>query len=222
MQSRNHFRFILQIITALLTLVPAIALSGGSGTFLLGDELRQVSWQSSGIIRIDESDNEHVIVRNSTPYMVTQENEKLSVIDLSGLKEFLGEFGGELKNNPYNWGKMDTFRATDSRETVAGLEGNVYAITLKNPNGQTERLEAVLTDDSQVVELMQRYAETLKNTFGVREVADLLADLPKDQRGVLRFGRYIRLKSISSDKPADDLFELGAEPKSFGDWMLGN
>jgi len=222
MQSRNCFRLIFQIIAMLVVLVPAIVLAGGRGVLLLGDEPTQIIWQDHGTIRIDESDDEYLVVRDNTPYMVTEENGKLSVIDLSGMAEFLAEFGGELTNNPYNWGKMNAFRETGSRETVAGIEGNVYAVTLKDPNGQTESLEAVLTDDRQVVELMQRYATTLQTAFDVSEVSDLLAELPKDQRGVLRFGRYLRLKSISSDEPEDDLFEFRAEPVSFGDWIQEN
>lgn len=219
--SRNNFRLTSRLVAMLVILVPAIAWSGGTGTLLLGDDASQISWQDNGAIRIDESDGEYVIVRDNVPYMVTTENDKTSVIDLTGMAEFLAEFDGELQNNPYSWGKMETFRETKSRETVAGIEGNVYAITLKDPNGQTESLEAVLTDNKLVVELTKRYAETLKNVFDVDEVGDLLAALPKDQRGVLRFGRYLRVKSISGDEPKDELFELQAEPISFGDWILG-
>lgn len=222
MQLQHHFRSIIQAIAISVALAPAISFGGGTGVLLLGDESSQIAWQDNGNIRIDESDDESLIVRDKTPYVITEEDGRLLVIDMTGMAEFLAEFGGELKDSPYDWGKMDTFREMKSREVVAGIEGNVYAITLKNPNGQTESFEAVLTNDSQAVELMQRYAETLNAMFGISEVADLLDELPKDQRGVLRFGRYLHLTSLSSDEPADDLFELPGKPVSFGDLISGS
>lgn len=220
MHVRNGSRSIIKTIATLATLVPALALGSGTAILMLGDEPSTISWQGKDTIRVDETDDsEYLLVLDSSPYMITKESDEIVVIDLTGMAEFMTEFDGDLKNDPYGWGKVDTFRETNARETVAGIEGYVYAVTLKNPNGQTEKLEAVLTDHPLAVELMQRYAETLHTTFNINKITELLAELPKDQRGVLRFGRYFQLTSLSGDKPADALFTLPGEPISIGDLL---
>lgn len=70
-----------------------------------------------------------------------------------------------------------------------------------------------------MVELMQQYADTLKAAFNILEVHDLLTMLPKDQRGVLRLGRFMKLDSISNEKPSDDLFVLPGKPIPFWEML---
>lgn len=220
MSSIVNLRSFFQTTAMLFVLVPAVALGGGQAVMVLDDEPTKITWQGKGMVRIDESaDDEYLVVRDNTPYIVTEENGQPLVIDLTGMADFLAEFGGQPKRNPYNWGKMDTFNSTTTQEVVAGIQGNVYKVTFKQDNGQTLHMDAVLTDDSQVVELLQRYAATLKNAFDINAIQELLSNLPKDQQGVLRLGRSMKLQSISNDEPSDELFALPAKPVSFGDLM---
>lgn len=220
MSSQNYFKSIFKIAAVLSVLLPAVALGAGKAVLLLDGAPSDINWQGKGTIRIQETDiNEYVLVRDNKPYLVTEEDGKPLVIDMEGMADFLAEFGGSPNKNPYNWGKIHTYKETGAKEIVAGMEGNVYAVQFKQGNGQTLHVDAVLTDDSVVVELMQRYAETLKNTFNMLEVQDLLTMLPKDQRGVLRLGNFMKLESVSNENPSDDLFTLPGKPVKFGEML---
>ena len=220
MSSRCYFKSIFKTAVVLSVLVPAVALGAGKAVLLLDDAPSDIHWQDKGTIRIQETDiNEYILLRDSKPYMVTEEDGKLLVIDMEGMAEFLAEFGGNPNRNPYNWGQVHTYKETGKKEIVAGIEGNVYAMQFKQGNGQTLHLEAVLTDETVVVELMQQYADTLKAAFNILEVHDLLTMLPKDQRGVLRLGRFMKVDSISNEKPSDDLFVLPGKPIPFGEML---
>ncbi|MCD9472980.1 hypothetical protein, partial [Photobacterium phosphoreum] len=96
MSSRSYFKSIFKTAAVLSVLVPAVALGAGKAVLLLDGAPSDIHWQDKGTIRIQEADiNEYILLRDSKPYMVTEEDGKVLVIDMKGMAECLAEFDGD-------------------------------------------------------------------------------------------------------------------------------
>lgn len=203
------------------TLLPLATLAGGTATIESDGQTSTIHWQDNGNLRMGLGQTDgYLVVREGTPYTVINRGGTPMVMDMSGMLKTFASMGGKSadKNNPF--GSIDAVKATGDSETVAGIQGQMYQITVTDADGQTQTTEAVLTADPVVQEMTQAYMDGVQAMFGTDEITrDFLDKLPADKRGLLRSGDDFKLVSIAGDTPSNDLFALPAEPQSLGSMM---
>lgn len=175
-----------------------------------------VQWLDEGTMRMSFGSAEedgYMLVRDGQTYNVMREGGEWMVLEvgdmMKGLVAAIQEDEPELQT-----GSVKLKKAGGS-ETVAGIKGDRYTVTMVDGNGKEETGELVLTSDPLVTEFTR--AQT---SFVQIEGSEKLFDaMPKGQRGILRWDGNFELVSISSDAPDASLFELPAEPQSMADMM---
>ncbi len=217
---RHRFHLVSAVLLAALLPLPALA--GGTATVQSGQEVTRVSWQAGGAIRINDADDaDYMLVRDGKAYAVTMEDGQPQVMELGGMMKAFADAAQQSGQAQALPDKVDSVVATGKSETVAGIRGQVYQVTITDKAGKTKTEEAVLTSDPLVVEMTRTYLNSFHAMFG-SDVADKLsAALPKDQPGILRMGTDLALKSISGVEPPAAQFELPAEPISMEQLMKG-
>lgn len=212
----------LWLFITLLTLLPATALAGGSAKMQTGDTTMQVVWQDENTLRTGGEDaSSYLIVRDGKAYSVSTANGQPRVMEMAGMLKMMQAMAGESQNQESRFGHVDSVEKTGASETVAGIEGRVYLITTTDPNGKTETVETVLTDNPLVVEMTRAYLGSMQAMFGGDDLGAFMDALPDDEHGLLRAGEDFRLLSIASDDPPASLFELPAEPMNLQQMMKG-
>lgn len=203
------------------TLLPLATLAGGTATIESDGQTSTIHWQDNGNLRmgLGQADG-YLIVREGTPYTVINRDGTPMVMDMSGMLQAFADMGGEATDTSNPFGSIDAVKATGSSETVAGIQGQVYQITVTDADGQEQTMDTVLTGDALVQEMTQAYMNGVQAMLGSDEIEKVFLDkLPADQRGLLRAGDDFQIVSISGDMPSADLFVLPAEPKSLGSMM---
>src|SRR5699024_10374170 len=123
-------------------------------------------------------------------YSVSMQNGQPMVLDMSGMFKMFSAMAKKSQKQPTGTliGHVDKVEATGATETVAGIEGRVYRITTTSPEGKTETVEAVLTDNPQVVAMTKAYMDAMLGMLAPETADSLMATLPDDDRGLLRSG----------------------------------
>lgn len=218
MRSQPRFRLSIQLLVLLAALLPAAVWAGGVATIQSGGENMKIAWQDDGAVRMDTSDaGQYMIMRDGKMYSVSMQNGQPMVMELSGMLKAMAKSQKQPEGTLV--GHVDKVEATGASETIAGIEGRVYRITTTGPDGKTETVETVLTDNPLVVAMTKAYMEALLGMMAPEAAESLMAALPDDDRGMLRSGTDFKLTSISADAPDPSQFELPAEPKSLAKMM---
>lgn len=221
MRSQPRFILSIQLLILLAALLPAAVLAGGVATIQSGGENMKIAWQDDGAVRMDTSDpGQYMIMRDGKMYSVSMQNGQPMVMDMSGMFKMFSAMAKSQKQPQGTLvGHIDKVEATGASETIAGIEGRVYHITTTSPDGKTETVEAVLTDNPLVVAMTKAYMDAMLGMLAPETADSLMAALPDDDRGMLRSGTDFKLASISGDAPDPSQFELPAEPKSLAKMM---
>ncbi|GAA5233804.1 hypothetical protein FOZ76_07060 [Verticiella sediminum] len=106
---------------------------------------------------------------------------------------------------------------TGRSETVAGIRGEQYAVNYIDRSGRNRTENVVLSTDPDVVTLTRAVGQaaidfqqrTGVDTQGARA---LLAELDKQNRGLLGFGQHYRLASLERGAPPAERFALPGAP----------
>lgn len=208
----QHYNKLIFIV--LVTLMPLTASAGGTAIIEGGGK---IAWLDANTSRMDMEDQHgYMILRDGKAYMITTEGGQPRVIDMGGITKMMRGITGKAKNHEgISTISVVGIKKTGVSETVAGIKGRVYRAMITDANGKTESKEMVLTDDPLVVEMTQAYMGSMQKMFG----GDIMANLPRDDRGMLRVGNDYRLQSISNKTPPASEFELPAEPTNFGQML---
>lgn len=207
-------------LMVLAALFPALAHSAGTATLQAEDDTMEVAWLDDGRVRFgDKNDDDYMVVRNDKAYAVSLEDGAPQVIDMSSMMAMFSAMIDEKVKEYIAPDRVEKIERTGASETVAGIKGDVYNITLRDSDGELETLEAVLTDDSKVVELTRVYVATMRSLIGLDSIDELVQQLPSNRRGILRAGDDFHLTSISDTAPNEDLFELPAKPVNLQDML---
>ena len=143
------------------------------------------------------------------------------VIDVEAMSQQMKALGlGKVFKQPQlkggETGDDVQFRATGRKETVGGISGEVYEITVREASGRVETAEAVLADNEEVVTLQRamavitaRHVEAWSGQKATRTFEALSRAAQQQQRGaLLRYEQRIRLVSLSADNLPDARFQL--------------
>lgn len=206
---------------------PLAAMAAGTATINMGDASGTLSWQSPEILRVEMGDGEgYMLMRDGKVYIVNTapEDGMPPVLEISGalqgmLEDHAGINDPELFINLPQQAKE--FKKTGKQETLAGIRGEVYAVTLTNAAGATETMEMVLSDHPLAVEL----TDVLLG-FNIRGIpmgqqisSNFKNALPGKMRGLLRVDNGLIVQSLDKKAPSASNFELPAEPVSMGELM---
>ena len=194
-------------------LAPAVW-AGGTAVVKAGQDTSTLAWQTSGPVRMSQhNDRDYLLVRDGKAYSVSYEGQKPLVMEIGGLLQGLGAMA-QAQSRQYLPDQVEQVEDLHKTETVAGIQGHVYRMTVTDTKGATHTSDAVLTDDARVVDMTQTYTRTLQVMMGADVAQKLTAALPSERRGILRLGNDFVVESISDQEPPASEFELPAEPTS--------
>lgn len=205
-------------VVFMLTL-PTLVLAGGQATIKTAGtatEPLRLSWRNDAVMRMNIPEQPgYILVRNSSAYAVTSMNGQTVVMDLSsmatmmaGIAQSYGITGGQAVN-------VFSIDPTGQKETVAGMEGEIYRVNWSDMNGDKRTDPAVLSANPSVVEMSNafiNFAATNAQAMG-QPNADAISRMLLDRElGILRFGDQFRVMTISDEALPEAEFSLPAQP----------
>lgn len=206
-----------------LALTPLAALAAGSANINYDGESGQLYWQNAQTVRMDmAADPGHILMKNNKVYMVHLDAPKgmPQVMEMSGiLQTFSGladQDGNMLEGLSQN---IQSARNTGASETIAGITGEVYDITIKDSKGNVQTRQLVLSNDAIAQELTEALFGVSGSLVGTEYLQPFKQALPKGMYGVLRIDSSMVVQSINRNAPAASTFDLPAEPVNFGNMM---
>jgi hypothetical protein len=157
----------------------------------------------------------YMLVNDQNMYVVADNDGQIMVIDL---QQAMSMFGGMAQSAVPDLAevRVDSLEATGRKETIAGIEGEIYNLSFVDHNGQAQQDELVLSPDARAVgfrDAMHRVASTVGDMVDQRDAANLLQTRLNDsEMGVLRYGKDMRVASITQQRIDPTRFTLPAEP----------
>lgn len=202
--------------------VPVAAMAAGSATISSGGQNLSLQWQDTNNVRFKAAkENNYMLLKDGNAYSVSSQGGTPQVINLSGMTQMFAGMAKDAAGDDDFLGEISSIKASGKNETVAGIKGKVYQMTVTDANGKTTQQEAVLTGNSSVVEMTDAYLSFITALAGKENLKKFTADLPAGKRGLLRVGDDFRLASISTKSPSAAAFKLPAKPKDMSKMMQG-
>ena len=175
------------------------------------------------------SESSYAVIRDGKMYAVTYEGGQPMVIDAGSVMK---GFASTMQQNAPSdlTAEIVTMENTGVEETVAGVKGEVYRVTVRDNGGQERTEEVVLSKDKRAKEftnalfLMATLGSSLGGEDALKGAEDMKKRLDAEGVGFLRFGDEMKITSINSDAVSADRFELPAEPMDMSGLgaLLGN
>ncbi|NYT84985.1 hypothetical protein [Pollutimonas harenae] len=221
----NHLSLAMRAVLLTVTLSPLYAWAAGTATITIGGDSNTMSWLNSNTIRFDmpSTDGSYMISRDGKAYMVSTEaaGGMPPVMEIGGMMQGFSEAvnsdeGG--KTSPLAM-RITAINAIGKKETVAGIDGEVYELTTTDQQGKSQTMQAVLTDDPLAIEMTDAYLALSETMVGAERVAEFKNALSEGKRGLLRMGDDMVVQSIAANPPTADSFELPSKPVNMGDMM---
>lgn len=205
-----------------LALLPSLAFAAGSATFATDDGKLEIQWLNSNTVRMGApGDKEYSLLKDGKVYSVYHENGRPQVMDLTSMMTMMGDMAKQMADGTVDLGTVLATKATGKKETVAGVTGEIFLITIKSEDGSTETAETVLTDNALAVEMTQAFMATTTALVGKDNSQRFLNQLPKGKTGLLRSDNDFTLVKLSGTTPASALFELPAQPQDMSQMLQG-
>jgi hypothetical protein len=210
----------LRVSQSLIALALGIALPVAAGTAtVVSSEGQPMVFEYSGeeFLRMNSSEESYMLVRDNTLYIVGYQEGEPMVFDASSMmRGFSGMLAQAAPSATTN--EFVSLEKTGRSETVAGIKGDVYLLTVRE-DGKERTDEVVMSDDERAIEMldalfsMSRAAlAALDDPKAAKNSRELRARLDETGLGILRVGEELKVTEISGDKVAAARFELPAEP----------
>ncbi len=213
------------ITTARRALYPAILLTLGlSATIAQADitevvdaEGNKMTFEYEGDrLRINmDGQGSYMLLRDNSIYVVTDQDGEVMVIDL---KQTMSMFGNLAKSAVPDMAdvSVESLEPTGRKETVAGIDGEVYLLKFVDHEGKRQEADLVLSPDRRAVgfrDAMHRMAGSMGDLVDQQESSDKLQNqLGARNLGVLRYGSDMRVAAITETRVDAARFVLPAEP----------
>lgn len=154
----------------------------------------------------------YMLIQGDKGHMVTEAEDQTIIMDLSMLSELAKQMSGE-QENPAGASSLEQLEATGDTETVAGIEGEVYAIAWTDNGGNSHEETIVLSDNTQVRELLDAFHNYQKALIGEPDpIAEALEALGM---GMLRQGDSFLIVSVNDETPDTSIFTLPEDGVTF-------
>jgi len=201
---------------SLVFALPALA---GTATITAGGEGQSMTFEYAGddLLRMSTSEDTYMLVRDNTLFIVGDEGGEPMVFNASSM---MRGFSGMIQQAApaATTNEFVSLEKTGRSETVAGIKGDVYLLTMLEEG--TERTEeVVMTKDERAIEfrdalfMMARATmAALDNPQSKANSEEMEARLRDTGLGILRVGSEMTVSRISGETVAAARFELPAEP----------
>lgn len=167
-------------------------------------------------LRIDVGQQDsYMLLVDGTVYSVTRSDGEYMVVDVS---QAMSMFGSALRDAAPGAAdsRVESFEATGRKETIAGIEGEVYLVKYIDHEGKAQQGEMVLSEDPRTLGLRDaifKFARSITKSLGEEvDPAQLQSRLLEKDMGVLRYGQDMTVTSIQRVDVDDARFVLPAEP----------
>ncbi|TXS93020.1 hypothetical protein FV139_13805 [Parahaliea maris] len=187
-----------------------------------GDNLR-INMQESGA-------GGYMLVRDGKMYVVNYNDGQPMVFDLGSAFQMFGSMATSATPSTVD-SKVISLKATGASETLGGIKGDVYELRFIDHEGRERQENLVLSDDPLAIgfrDAIEKMARTLaasvdekqfeKELKASEKLQQQLADLNK---GVLRYGKDMQIRSIKDTTVDAQRFVLPAAPTDLGGMMSG-
>lgn len=229
----------IRITALLLACTPLIASAAGVVTLedSSGSRLDRTTFeyldQHTARLNYGSSDRDgYMLIRDGKAYAVSYDDGKPVVMDMAEMATFARQMGNQMGQQPQATMGADrvedfqSMKKTGRRETVAGIEGDVYQVSWRE-NGKLKSEEVVLSEDPRAVEFTEAFisatrtlGQTTKTEHAMADTDSLFGRLQRDRLGMLRFGSDTRVAAFQ-DGAERSRFELPAPVTSMQDMMYG-
>lgn len=149
----------------------------------------------------------YMLMRDGKGYMVTEQGGQTIVMDMAMLKEMTDTMGDEAGAMSANQAQsVESLDATGERETIAGIEGEVYRVQWTDRSGKSHDDELVLSDEPLAREMLAAFQDYVETVMGQPD--PIGATVLEQDLGMLRFGDEFEVAEIADASPDAGIFEL--------------
>lgn len=176
--------------------------------------------QDQDNFRMNMGEDSYILMSKGKGYMVSKEDGEWvatsmesmkKMMEMSGIRDMITRMG--KKNNQDN--RPPQFKKTGRVETIAGITGQVYLVSMEDPSGKQETVEMVFGEDPRLIRLHQaqaRWAESLgmMGGQGGSSYSELIKKYAKNGPGgaMLRYADVMKLESIQEAKLNNSRFRV--------------
>lgn len=149
----------------------------------------------------------YMLLRDGKGYMVAEQGGQTIVMDMATLKEMtdaMGDEAGAMSGNQAQ--SVESLDATGERETIAGIEGEVYRVRWTDRSGNSHDDRLVLSEEPLAREMLAAFQDYVETVMG--EPDPIGASVLERDLGMLRFGDKFEVAEIADASPDAAMFEL--------------
>lgn len=183
-------------------------------------------WSGSALRTDIEGMDAYMLLRDDSVYSIISMAGQITVIDLGQMKDMPGVAANQTPSQNEAGvvfpDEIVTIEEMGETREIAGVGGDVHEIEWVDNAGQPRTDNAVLTDDTRLLE-HQALKMQLIETISGEAPNPLMVELQDRGLAALSFGDRFKVTEVNGDAgPAGD-FELPAEPMDLGNMMnMGN
>jgi hypothetical protein len=216
------------LLAAIMGGAPLLALADGTVHYeadagQMGRMSMTDRWQGDAL-RVDiEGMDAFMLLKDDSVYSITAAGGQVMVIpisDLAGMPGAAGANASAPKAGPAFPTEIDGMEPTGETRSIAGIEGEVYAIQWVDNQGTAHTSTAVLTDDPRLLEhqaVKMRFSQAVAG----EEPNPLMVELDRRNLAPLTFGDRFTVVEVRSDAGPDGDFVLPAKPMDLKGMMQG-
>jgi hypothetical protein len=201
---------------SLVSALPALA---GTATVTAGGEGQSMTFEyaDGNLLRMSTSEDSYMLMRDNTLFIVANEGGEPMVFNASSM---MRGFSGMIQQAApaATTNEFVALKKTGRTETVAGITGDVYRLTMLE-EGKERTEEVVMSNDERAIEfrdalfvMARATMAALDNPESKANSEEMEAQLRKTGMGILRVGDEMAVSRISGETIAAARFDLPAEP----------
>jgi len=170
--------------------------------------------------RMNIGTDSYVLMSQGKGYMVSKEDGEWfatsmesmkKMMEMSGMRNLMAKMGKKHVQND----RPPRFEKTGQEETIAGIKGQVYLVSMDNAAGKPETVEMVFGEDPRLLRLHQaqaRWSESsgMMDRRGGASYSELIKKYAKNgpEGAMLRYADVMKLESIQEAKLANSRFNV--------------
>ena len=212
-------------LSALALIYASAAIAGSATVQSPNGESMMFEYADGDKLRLNTPQQDtYMLVRDNTLYAVSYNNGKPMVVNASTMMKGFADMAKmtEQAAPAGATAEVISIEATGRRETVAGIEGEIYEITT-HEEGDEITQEVVMSSDARALEFrdalftMVRASTEAMDEELRRNSEDFSRRLGDMNMGILRYGTEMTVAAIDGDTVAAARFELPAKPIDMND-----
>ncbi len=179
-----------------------------------------IELQDQDNFRMNMGADTYVLVNQGKGYLVTKEGGEWVAMSMESMKELMKMSGiqnlmAKMSEQPNQENRPPQFEKTGQVETIAGITGQVYLVSMDNDMGQSETVEMVFGEDPRLMRLHQAQAR-LTDSSGIMsgahessfsEFMKTYAENGPDG-AMLRYSSVMKIESIQETTLAQSRFTV--------------